>query len=60
VGIGCFCWSFHFWFRYKSRYVAILQLKETDERLDKLFLGQLSRILMSFFDNPEVWNRLTE
>ena len=48
----------HFWFRYKTRYAAVLQLKETDERLDELFLEQFSRILMRFFDNPELWNRI--
>ena len=52
--------SIHFWFRYKSRYTAILQLKEKDERLDELFLKQFSRILMCFFDNPELWNQLGE
>ena len=38
--------------------LAVLQLKETDERLDELFLEQFSRILMRFFDNPELWNRI--
>jgi len=38
----------HFWFRYKPRYAAILQLNETNEKLDELFLKQFSRTLMSF------------
>jgi AcrR family transcriptional regulator len=50
----------HFWFRYKSRYAETLGLKETDQELDHLFLKQFSRILMSFFENPELWDRLVE
>ena len=50
----------HFWFRYKSRYAATLRLKETDEQLDELFLNQFRRILMSFFDEPDRWDRITQ
>ena len=48
----------HFWFRYKTRYAEILHLKETDEFLDELFQKQLSRILTSFFDDPDLWDRI--
>ncbi len=50
----------HFWFRYKSRYAATLELKETDQELDQMFLKQFSRILVNFFENPELWDRLVD
>lgn len=48
----------HFWLRYKTRYAEILHLEETDEYLDELFQKQLSRILTSFFDDPDLWDRI--
>lgn len=50
----------HFWFRYKSRYAAALELKAADQELDQMFLKQFSRILMGFFENPELWDRLVD
>jgi TetR/AcrR family transcriptional regulator len=48
----------HFWFRYKTRYLEILQLNETDQDLDEIFLKQFSRILTGFFDDPKLWDRV--
>ena len=42
----------YFWFRYKTRYAAILRLKGTDQELDHLFLKLFSRMLMSFLKTP--------
>jgi len=41
----------HFWFRYKSRFTEILQLKKRAEKLDDIFLEQFTEMLMSFM-NP--------
>jgi TetR/AcrR family transcriptional regulator len=48
----------HFWFRYKTRYAEILHLEDSDARLDELFQNQISRILASFFDDPDLWDRI--
>lgn len=42
----------HFWFRYKTRFAEILQLKEKDEEFDEIFLKQFSWMLTSFLDEP--------
>ena len=42
----------HFWFRYRTRFTEILQLTEKDEELDDVFLKQFSRVLTSFFHEP--------
>ncbi|MBN2040450.1 MAG: TetR/AcrR family transcriptional regulator [Spirochaetes bacterium] len=37
--------SIQFWFRYKSRFSKILQLKETENELDDLFLKQFAQMI---------------
>ena len=37
--------TIQFWFRYKSRFIKILQLKGNEEEFDEMFLRQFSRML---------------
>jgi AcrR family transcriptional regulator len=42
----------HFWFRYRSRFAEILQLKGRKDELDEIFLEQFISMLTGHLKNP--------
>jgi AcrR family transcriptional regulator len=42
----------HFWLRYREQYKAILNLTETSDDLDQLFLGQLIQLVKEMAHHP--------
>lgn len=42
--------AIHFWFRYKTRFAEILQMRQSEERLDELFVEQLTGMLAGIVD----------
>ncbi|MBN2146980.1 MAG: TetR/AcrR family transcriptional regulator [Anaerolineales bacterium] len=42
----------HFWLRYREQFKVILNLSETSEALDQLFLGQLIQLVMEISARP--------
>lgn len=42
----------HFWLRYRDQFKAVLNLTETSDDLDQLFLGQLIQLVKEMARNP--------